>query len=1088
MSLAKRKKVLIGVGGVIGFLILALLIAPSLIDLDARKPEIVSEVKKATGRDLVIDGPISLSLLPLPSVTVAGIKFFNMPGASNPNMVEVKSVVVKPSVLALLMGSLEVNEVVLVEPKIVLEVNAQGKPNWEFTPSVAEAKAAAPQPSSPKPLSLGRLAFENGTIAFSDSKVGISVVAEKANFTASVGSLDGPYSLSGSATVNGAPLKIDLSVGKKGDKGLPTELAFEAGGGKLSFKGAVSELGPNASLSGVASISAESLTSFATTLISLSGQKPPPLPPLLASKFNFDGGIEASQTAFAARDFKLSLAGDSGSGSIAVTLKPTLAIDGKVLLPHLDLDHALATLEPPPAPASAPAAADTTTTPAVPAAAQPAPPAATDAGGQSFLANLNAKIDIQATEVIFHKAPVRDVAINLEAHNGVVAVPKLSANLPGDMVLQAKSAFSGDPAKPTVSGDFSLVGPKLRDTLKWLEVDVSSVPADKLQQVSLKGRMASAGGNVEVTDAAFQLDDIKGTGGVTVTFSVPLNVTARIDIDTIDLDPFLAKPAGGGSKPSSTAAPPSAAASAAVAGGPTFGLKTRIAKLIYNKQPISGIEVDAALQGGTLTINNFGIGNLAGARFALRGLVENYASSLPKANVAFNFEAPEMSKVLQVAGAAPAGDLGLVKASGGISGTVEAITFKELNITAQGDTAQVNGTLSMPGASRGPPSTIGYKGSLTANGQTIEGSIDAKVADRASITADLKTTSLDIDKLAVSPPPVTQNRGRPAAAAPAAPQPIDTTGLRSFDASLKLTAGTLISSPLHIANADIAITLKDGVLTLNHFKGNLYGGTLDLSGIVDGSKPAALAFDFKGDASNIIVSEVLRSTAGHNTFGGTIKVTVDGKINASGITLKGSGTTMAQVKSSMTGGARLGGYIFVGADRALVAAGSAAAGVVGGVIDNTLGSALGIIGQGGGVGASNMLNAASLLLNRFVNRNNPIGGEIDIAGGMLTDRGLNVQGSGATASIATRTNLTNSTTDTTVNFTISEDGSAPYIIASVRGPLSSPSYSVSRGTAKDPPGFVNTLSSGVGQITNPVRSIIPSIPNIPIQVPNLFGR
>ena len=55
------------------------------------------------------------------------------------------------------MGKIEVGEVTLIEPKIVLEVNAEGKPNWEFAPSVAEAKPAAAKPSSPRPLSLGRL-------------------------------------------------------------------------------------------------------------------------------------------------------------------------------------------------------------------------------------------------------------------------------------------------------------------------------------------------------------------------------------------------------------------------------------------------------------------------------------------------------------------------------------------------------------------------------------------------------------------------------------------------------------------------------------------------------------------------------------------------------------------------------------------------------------------------------------------------------------------------------------------------------------------------------------------------------------------
>jgi uncharacterized protein involved in outer membrane biogenesis len=1078
MSPSTRKKVVIGAGSVIGVLIVALLIAPSFFDLNQYKPQLVSEVKKATGRDLVIDGPVSLSLLPLPEVSVTGVKFFNVAGAKNPNMVEVKSVTVRPSLLALLVGDIQVSEVTLVEPKIVLEINAEGKPNWEFTPSVAEAKPAAPKPASPKPISLGRLVIDNGTLIFSDSKAGVSVVAEKANFSASVGSLDGPYGLEGRATVNGAPLVINLSVGTKGSNGLPASVALEAGGGKLTFKGTLSEIGPNASLAGIASISAESLTGFIATLISLAGQPVPALPPLLASKFSFDGGIEVSQTKVAANDFKLALAGDSGSGSLSVTLKPALVVDGKLLLPKIDLDRALAGLQQPPAP---------TTAGAKPAATAAAPAAA---GGDSMLTSLTAKLSIEANEVIYHKEAIRNVALDLDAKGGAVAVPKLSATLPGDMVLQAKSTMSGDPNRPTVSGEFSLVGPKLRDTLKWLDADVSQIPADKLTRLSLKGRMASSGGNVQVTNAAFELDDVKGTGGVVVTFSVPLSIVTNLEFDTLDLDPFLAKPAGG-AKPAAATLPP--VPSAKPAAGPSFGLKAKVAKLIYNKEAIGGVEIDIALHGSTLKLNDIKVSNLGGARLAVRGSVANYDSSLPHPDIAFNFEAPDIGRVLKIIGGTAPSDLGMVRASGGIDGTIEAITFKQLNVSAQGQTAQVNGTLTMPGAAKGPPSTIGYKGSVTANGQTIEGTVEAKVADRPSITADLKTSLLDVDKLGTGSPPPTAARGRPATAPAAAP--IDTTAMRAFDASVRLVASTLVSSPLHISNADLAITLKDGVLTISHFRGGLYGGGLDLSGVVDGSKPGHLALDFKGNASNIGVGEMLRSMSGSNQFGGAVKVTVDGKLNASGLTVKAAGATSAQVRSSMAGGAQLSGHLFVGADKALTMIGSAAAGAVGGVIDNTLGNVLGAVGQRGGVGVSNLLNAASLVLNRFVNRDNPISGQVDIAGGVLSDRGLLIQGDRATASIATRTNLVASTTDTTVNIMIAEDGSAPYMIATVRGPLSSPSYNVVRGTAKDPPGFMNTLTNAGSQVISPVEKIIPNVPmpsvplpNIPNPLGGLFGR
>jgi uncharacterized protein involved in outer membrane biogenesis len=1060
--------------GVLGVLIVALLIAPSFFDLEQYKPQLLAEVKKATGRDLVIDGPVSARLLPLPSATVSGVKFYNVAGSKNANMVEVKSITVRPALFSLLLGKLEVDEVTLVEPKIVLEINAEGKPNWEFAPSVAEAKPAAPKPNSPQPLSLGGLAIENGTLIFSDSKSGLAITAEKANIEASVGSLDGPYALSGSATVNGAPLKIDLSVGTKGSDGLATSLSLEAGTGKLGFKGKLSELGPNAKLSGQATASADSLTTFIATLVSLAGQPVPALPPLLASKFSFDGGIEVSQTQLSANDFKLALAGDSGSGSLAVTLKPTLAIDGKVSLPKIDLDHVIAGLTAPPAPA----------TPDKPA--PPTPP--DDSGGASFLEKLTAKIALEVGEVVYNKQSVRNVSIHLDAKGGVVAVPKLTATLPGDMVLQAHSTLSGDPAQPTVSGDFSLVGPKLRDTLAWLAIDTASVPPGKLTTFSLKGQLGSSGGAVQVKNAAIEIDDIKATGGVTITFSVPLSIVTEIDIDTVDLDAYRPPPATNGEAKTSSAAAAASPAKPPVPGGPSFGLKLKIAKAIYNQQPIGGIDANLALKGRTISFDDISVSNLGGARMALRGSVTDFDRPERQFDVAFNFDAPDLAPVLKVAGATGPDTFGKVTAKGGISGTIEAMTFQELEIAAEGQTARIDGTATMPGAAKGPPSSIGYKGKVVANGQTIEGSIEAKLTDRPTVTADLRTTMLDLDKFGTTPAPA-RRAPPPVPAAPATPgqpatPPLDAAPLRAFDASFKLVAGTLISSPLRLNNADIAFTLKDGVLTLDHVKSGLFGGSIELSGTIDGSKPA-LAIDFKGDAKGINLGELLRGTSGTNVFGGRVQVAVNGQLNATGITLKGSGTTREELRGSMVGGLDLSGSVDASADSTLITLGATAAGAIGGVVDNTLGNVLGMVGARS---PTNLLTAASVLLKRFVNRNNPISGHLDIAGGMVSDKSLIVSGDRATANIVTRTNLVTRTTNTTVNFVLAEDPSAAYIVASVNGPLSSPSYGVSRGSAKDPPGVVNTLTNAMPNVLPNVGNILPNVqlPHVPI--PNLFGR
>jgi hypothetical protein len=571
---------------------------------------------------------------------------------------------------------------------------------------------------------------------------------------------------------------------------------------------------------------------------------------------------------------------------------------------------------------------------------------------------------------------------------------------------------------------------------------------------------------------------------VTVTFSVPLSIVTSVNIDTLDLDSFLV-PVAARQKPAAASGVTAPASGPAVA-GPSVGFKARVARLIYNKETIQGVDVDVALQGTTLRLNDVKVSNLGGGRLAVRGTVANYSAPQPRADIAFNFEAPDMSRVLKVAGTTGPSDLGAVSASGGIAGTAEQLTLREVNINARGQSVKANGTLALPGASKGAPQSASYKGNLVLNGQAIDGSIDARLTGRTTINADLRASVLDLDRIGGSGGGGAP--ARPAARGAATARPIDTEPLRGIDGSLKLAAGTLVSSPLRIGNADLSASLKDGILTIQHFRGSLYGGSLSLSGVVNATRPA-LSLEFRGDANGIILGEMLRSTSGTNQFGSAIKVTVDGRLNASGINVRGSGTTSDQIRSSMSGGAQLGGHIFIGADRALQMLGSAAAGAASTVIDQTLGNVLGAVGQRG-MSPSGMLNAISLVLNRFVNHDSPIGGQIDIAGGVLTDKGLSVQGNRATARISTRTNLGASTTDTTVNFYIAEDGSAPYLTTTARGPMSSPSLNVTRGSAKDPPGMASTLP-GAQQLQQLEQQILPGqprsiIPNIPI--PNIFGR
>ncbi len=1060
MSPSPLTKLLLRTGVIVGVLIAALLVLPFLIDLNGYKPRIVAEVKQATGRDLAIAGPIRLSLLPLPVVTLDGVSFANPAGAKDPNMAEVKSVAVWLSLPALLTGTLAASEVTLVAARVNLEIDAAGQPNWAFAPS-ADANG---------PLPVTRFRVEGGTLSFSDARTGLSVSADRLDLSASATSMTGPIALAGNGSVDDAPLKFTVSLGARTAAGHDVDLALDAGGGRLAFKGTASELGPDARLSGTVSASAENLVVFVRALARIAGQKRPHVPPLLAGKFRFEGPVTLSRADVSARDFTLVLGDDKLSGSLAAKAEP-VTVDARVSAARLDLDRWLKAIVLPPE-VEAKKSAELESEKAAPPPALPAT-TPTTTREPNWLVALNAKLALDVGELIYNRQSVRNIAVEIETHDGAIAVPKFTIDLPGDFVVRASSTLSDASARPRVSGAFSLEGPKLRETLAWLQVDASAIPADKLTRVSMRGRMGSRDGDVLVEGTSFELDTLRGRAGITVAFTIPLSVELQLDLGTVDLDTFVPPPgqAAASTSPSSAVVPILALL------GPSLGLKLKVARIDYRGEVVSGVDLDVARQAGTLKLNDLKVANLAGARLDVRGAVADYWTPLPRANIVFSFETPDIDRVLKLAGAPPTG-FGSVSASGDVAGTWESLAIRRSSVSAMGSTVQASGALALLGVTDGKITSMSYKGSVVADGQPMTVAISADhLASRPNITADVKAETFEFDKFfrgRSAPRPY--ERGRAGGS-----EEIDTAAFRSFDGTFKLATAAL-GGPARLGHADIAADLKDGKLTLTHLKGALYGGALSLSGIVDATQPA-LSFHLKGNADGLRIGEMMRASAGTNEVGSMIKVALDGVLNANDIVLSGSGTTAAGLKASLAGSARLGGHVYPSANRFLQMIGAAATGATGGAIDFTLGNIASLFGERGGIGVGNILNAVSLVLNRFVNHDDPISGGIEIAHGMLSDRDLRLQGSGATASIHTRTSLEYATTETTIDFFLSEEPSLPYLIMSVRGPLAGPSFSATRGGASDPPGMTNLLKE-----VEKVPSMLPSIPMPSFHIPNPFGR
>jgi AsmA protein len=212
------KKLGIILAGVIVVLFLALLFVPQLINWNGYKPKIAAMVKESTGRELRIDGDIELAIFPNLVFSLSGVHLSNAPGMQAPEMLSLGSMSGKVRLLPLLMRRVVVDSFVVQEPSVHLEVDKNGRANWEFASAGQPSPAPQDKPSDGKTglpisgLSLGDVRLSRGNLSMTNAVTGQTIVAKDVDLTAALADLGSPFTLALRLNLNDEPVTVDLSV------------------------------------------------------------------------------------------------------------------------------------------------------------------------------------------------------------------------------------------------------------------------------------------------------------------------------------------------------------------------------------------------------------------------------------------------------------------------------------------------------------------------------------------------------------------------------------------------------------------------------------------------------------------------------------------------------------------------------------------------------------------------------------------------------------------------------------------------------------------------------------------------------------
>src|ERR1039457_6901369 len=119
------------VGALIALVVIALLAVWVLVNPNDYKPKIAAAVKKATGRELILGGPIKLSVFPWIALELGPASLGNPSGFPAQPFVSFAHASVRVKLLPLLAKRLEIGRVELDGLDAKLLKNSQGKGNWE---------------------------------------------------------------------------------------------------------------------------------------------------------------------------------------------------------------------------------------------------------------------------------------------------------------------------------------------------------------------------------------------------------------------------------------------------------------------------------------------------------------------------------------------------------------------------------------------------------------------------------------------------------------------------------------------------------------------------------------------------------------------------------------------------------------------------------------------------------------------------------------------------------------------------------------------------------------------------------------------
>lgn len=419
---------------IIAILVIAVLVAVAgLLFLPGDKIAKIAadQVKAHTGRDLVFDGDVSVTLWPVLGVETGPVIFGNADWAGPEPMLSAKSLAIGISAPDLLRGNIRVKRIVAVAPELRLETHEDGLGNWEFgsPSSLSPSGTSGSGDAGSVPLTLERLTLTDARLVYTAAGAD-PVTVENLDLSLVWPSATGPADIVLTARPAGDVVTIAANIGGfdgfLGGVVAPISARITTPGSEIDFLG-------RASLTGEATGRVTLSSSNTSKMLAAFGLGSVDIPFGLGRAAKIDGNMTyTSDGRLSVRDLTLKLDDNQLTGAVDVVLSDIPQVTAQFSAGILDFADLVS------------GEGDTNNTSRSAAAGTGWSKDTIDAGG---LAAVNGTISLSAQSINAGAAQLgpTQVVLRIERSRAVLELTQVSAYggmLTGQLVANNRSGFS----------------------------------------------------------------------------------------------------------------------------------------------------------------------------------------------------------------------------------------------------------------------------------------------------------------------------------------------------------------------------------------------------------------------------------------------------------------------------------------------------------------------------------------------------------------------------------------------------------------------------------------------------------------------